>query len=125
MVRPVRQLQAVGVSSFVIPESARVQLGLFDEAAEAVTATPGTSQVPGKYTVQIVRSFFEMKRGRTITHGRAVAHGYDNRRDPETFCGKPWRHADHGYVYFDVVANVDRDEALDRISCVGCQVELR
>lgn len=108
--------------AFAIPETVREQLGLFDRGDVAVAVAPVIRDTV--YTVQVVRSYFEKKQGRDITHGRSVAHAYDNRHAPGTFCGKPWRHEEHGYPYFDVVANVDRDEAIDRVSCVACQVEL-
>jgi hypothetical protein len=98
----------VSVFAEMVPQGVRAQLGLFDQADIDEPTMPAPDPRT-RYTVQICRSFFEMKRGRTITHGRSIAHAYDNRRDPETFCGKPWRHAEHNYVYFDVVANVDRD----------------
>jgi hypothetical protein len=113
----------VSSSAFEIPTGVREQLGIFDRA-DVVEPIRARTIDDTAYTVQIVRSYFEKKHGKDITHGRSVAYAYDNQRDPATFCGKPWRHEENRFVYFDVIANVDRDEAIDHVSCVACQVEL-
>lgn len=115
--------------TFEIPAAVREQIGLTAPEPARVAGPPPPGHVvletrAPAYTVQVVVNLHDAKKGRRVTHGRSIEHAYDNRRDPGTFCGKPWRHPDHGYVYFDVIANVDRAEALERISCVACQVEL-
>lgn len=87
---------------------------------------PARAIEPVEFTVQLFYGRFETKKGRgLIVHGRSVAHSFDGRRDPPSFCGKPWRNPDIGYVYWEVIANVARADALERLSCVACQVELR
>lgn len=97
----------------------------FAPPASVLEGMPARVLEPARFTVQLFYGTFERKRGRDVVHGRSVSHSFDLRKDPPSFCGKRWRHPDQHYCYWHVIANVDRGDALERLTCVACQVELR
>jgi hypothetical protein len=93
-----------------------------DEGRHVWTLRPAPPPRSPRFTVQILRCTWK---GRApATHGRSVAHSYDQRRHPDTFCGLRTHDPEGGYELMWAIANVDRDEAVDHLSCVDCQRRL-